>query len=149
MTTSRPSLAGFLTFIRTVMGIGANELPDSNPVIAMAYDVALEIVNPAICEVSGLMYSLAVYNLGGSNVAYYAQDQPGKTFFFDLRKRLKIGIFVAGVVQSTADEGSATTLAVPDSLKNLSITDLQNLRDPWGIAYLGIAQKFGQQWGLT
>jgi len=91
MPQLQPTLAGFLTFVRTTMGIGTAILPDNSPVIGMAFAVALAIVNPSLQSVSipqfdstgaqlnggGLsVYALAVYNLAGDNLLNYAQDLP-------------------------------------------------------------------------
>ena len=61
-----PSLAGFITFLRNVVGITPTVLPDNSAVIPMAYDVALAIVNLSLALTP--IYALAVYNLGTDNV---------------------------------------------------------------------------------
>ena len=78
--TGQPSIAGFTTFIRNVMGIGANYLPDSSPSIQHAYDYAINTVNLDLAcapsqPTSWGPYQLAVYNLGGHVLIEFAQDQ--------------------------------------------------------------------------
>src|SRR5579862_4784652 len=83
----QPTLAGFLTFIRNVMGISTTILPDSSPVIGMAFAVALAIANDALQTVavpqfdstgaslnSGgySIYAFMVYNLAADNLINYA-----------------------------------------------------------------------------
>jgi hypothetical protein len=69
-----PTLAGFTQFVQNVMGVGIGYLPPTSPSLVAAYNVALQIVNPAIQQVSCEMYDLAVYNLGGDNLINYATD---------------------------------------------------------------------------
>lgn len=70
-----PTLAGFLAWIRTVMGITANYLPDAAPVITTAYNVAVSIANSQIAQIDQSIYALMVYNLAGDNLLNYAPDQ--------------------------------------------------------------------------
>ena len=150
-----PTLAGFQDFITSVMGINALYLPPDALVIGYAFAVALAIVNP---ELRGIpphcwmptpgvpqisIYAIAVYNLAGSNVINFAQDQPGRTYFRKKRKELDINSWQAGVVASTADSSTSTALLNPEFMKGLTLENLQQLKDPWGRAYLGIAQAYG------
>ena len=92
----------------------------------------------------------AVYNLGVDIIYNVAQDQVGQTFFAAARKTWNIYGFVSGVISNANDEGTGASLVVPDSLSQLSLADLQNLRTPWGRAYLAIAQKWGPDlFGIT
>jgi hypothetical protein len=139
------------------MGIDPLVLPTNSPVIGWAFQVAMMIVNPDLATVATAygtvpatsLYELAVYNLAGDNLVNYAPDQPGRTYFADLRASLNLNAFTAGVVTTAADQNTSDSLAVPDSLKNLTIADLQNLKTPWGRAYLAIAQRYGTLWGLS
>ena len=144
-----PNLADFLTFIRVEMGISTTYLPDDSPAITMAYNVAIEIVNPIINVLSPTMYTLAVYNLAGDNVINFAQDQTGQTFFADLRKSWNLIGFVGGIIQYTADESTSQSMAVPDSAKMFTLANLQQLKTPYGRQYLQIAQSYGYNWGLS
>lgn len=144
-----PTIAGFTDFIRNVMGISTVNLPDDSVYIRYAFDVAIEVVNMQLQLASPVMYTLAVYNLAGDNLINYAPDQPGQTYFSDIRKTFNITAFVAGVVQSASDEGTSDSLLVPDAFRGLTMSDLQNLKTPYGRQYLGIAQRYGTIWGLT
>lgn len=150
----QPTVAGFLSFIRLQMGISATVLPDDSVYIGWAYAVAVEIVNLEISCISKLMYALAVYNLAGDNLVNYAQDNPDltppdNTFFADLRTAWDITGFVAGVIQSSADVTTSESLLVPDFMQGLTMADLQNLKTPYGRAYLAIAQRTGTIWGVS
>ena len=173
-----PTLAGFLAFIRSEMGINSTVLPDSTPAIGWAFSVAMAIVNPdlAAAGFNGPAYmpppstigggaqnisifTLAVYNLAGDNLINYAPDvpdapdvpgsDPAAPYFQYLRNKFGITNFVAGVVASTGDQGSSVSLQVPEALKNLTLADLQYLKTPYGRQYLAFAQRYGTLWGLT
>ena len=132
------------------MGIDSTNLPSNSPSINFSFCVAVDIVNRAIQQVAPLLYNMAVYNLAGSNLINFANDIPGGNYFENLRARWKLDSFVAGVVLSAADQGTSDSLTTPESLGQLSLSDLQNLRDPYGRFYLQIAQKYGPaMWGLT
>jgi hypothetical protein len=144
-----PTPAGFMDFIANVMGIGSDVLDPANPVIQMAFNVALAIVSTQLA-VSPLIYELAVYNLAGDRLVNYAQDISGQTYFADLRASFGLNTpFLAGLPQSAADQGTSASLVVPDFMKTLTIGDLQKLRTPWGATYLGFAQEIGPLWGLS
>jgi len=152
-----PTIAGFQDFITNVMGINPLLLPSNSPAIEWAYANALMIVSPTLAIVgtpynSPLqtnLYIEAVYNLGGDNLINYAPDQPGRTYFADLRRSMNITSFAAGLVQSASDNSTSDTLAIPDALKNLTISQLQNMKTPWGRRYLAIAQTYGTMWGVA
>ena len=156
-----PTQAGFLLFVRNQMQITTTVLPDNNEAISTSFQVAMEIVNQTINLVSPVIYTLMVYNLGGSNIINFAVDAPGAsvfktdgngityTFFEWWRKFFGCSSFIGGTIASTSDEGTSESLNVPDGLKNLTIADLQYLKDPWGRQYLAFAQRYGTGWGLT
>jgi len=81
-----------------------------------------------------------VYNLAGDQLINYASDVPPSTFFADMRASLNINAFVSGVLSSQADATTSSTVAVPQSLNQLTLGDLQNLKTPWGRVYLSLAQ---------
>lgn len=156
-----PTQAGFLEFVREVMGITTEQLPDSSITLTLAFDVAIAIVNTAINCASPLLYTVAVYNLGGSNVLNYAQDPmpvvpypPNSDskvgFFAYTRAQYNMLAFVSGVIQSASDESTAESMVVMDAAKGFTIANLQQLKDPYGRQYLMIAQDYGPNvWGLS
>ncbi len=167
MPITHPSLAGFEVFVRTIMRIDPVYLPVDDPTTEYAYEAALSMVNPALAGWSGgrcfyypgqpaqaqgttmTIYARAVYNLGGSNLVNYAQDQEGRPFFEDLRAKLGINKFQMGIVSGTSDGGTATSLLNPEFMRELTLANLQQLKDPWGRAYLAIAQDYGSLWGIS
>jgi len=144
-----PTLADYLTFIRNVMGIPSSALPDNSPVITMSFDVALEIVNLTLNQMSSVIYTLAVYNLAGDNLINFAPDQPGSDYFSTVRTSFNSTGFMAGVVGASEDEATSQTLLTPEAMKGLTLADLQNLKTPWGRQYLAFAQSYGTLWGIT
>ena len=153
------TLAGFIVFIRTQMGISTMVLPDTDPAIEMAYCVARDIANPAVACVSPLIYSLMVYNLGGSNLIEFAQDQPGAPmvagssppapYFVYLRTKWNLNDLISGVISASSDEGTSQSLVVQDAAAGFSVADLQYLKTPYGRTYLSYAQRYGANFGLT
>jgi hypothetical protein len=137
-------------FVRGQMGITSIYLPDGSPFFDWAYAVASAIVNLDMQMTPAPIYTLAVYNLAGSNLINYAQDQSGQTYFASLRSQFNIGAFVPGVVSSAGDVSTSAGLVVPDWAQNLQISDLQLLKDPYGRQYLALAQKYGPTiWDLS
>ena len=172
MTTPQPTLAGFTAFVRNVMGISVTVLPDGSPVIAFALSVALGVVNPqlaAACipqsDAAGVqlntggftVYVLAVYNLAGSNLLSYAQDQPNAAiyknklqFFAYFRWKWNINSFVPGVIDSSSDESTSEHMVVQEAAKSFTLANLQQLKDPFGRQYLALAQSYGPtSWGIS
>lgn len=144
-----PNVTDFTTFLRTVVGINVDYLPDGSADITNAFDIAMYWVSPRLCLIPGNLYSLAVYNLGADFVITYAQDQAGRTYFFDLRKSLGISLFMPGVITGTSDTSTAQSILNPEMFKNLTLGDLQNLKTIYGRAYLNIAQQQGTLWGMS
>lgn len=166
MSVTSPTQAGFLTFIRNVMGISAVILPDDSGVIPFAYAVALATVNPQLACVCiptvppTSIYALAVYNLAGDRLLNYAQDLPNAPpvdgsdpptpFFRWYRSQQDMTQYVSGTVQSTHDESTGVAMVVPDFASSLTIGDLANLKTPYGQQYLAFAQDFGPElWGIS
>ena len=53
------------------------------------------------------------------------------------------------MITASNDETTGETLVVMDAAKGFTLSNLQNLKTPWGRTYLGFAQQFGTLWGLT
>lgn len=75
----RPTIEGFTIFVRNVMGIPANYLPDDSPSLRHSLDHAIDVVNFDLAQMwsrrsSWSPYVQAVYNLGGHVLIEYAQD---------------------------------------------------------------------------
>lgn len=148
-----PTLAGFIAFVRAI-NITVVNLPDNSVWLIYAFNVAMAVVNTALTRVpvgvSGTsVYTLAVYNLAASNLIEFAHDQQGLCFFEDLRKKWNMNSFVAGVINSSSDEGTSQSVTVPEAFETLTLADLQYLKNPYGRQYLAFAQRFGTLWNLA
>lgn len=144
-----PTLAGYLDYLRNIVGITTTYLPNNSPVIASSYDIAIEIVNLQLADISSNIYTLCVYNLATDNLINFAQDQPGQCYFVDLRASFKINNFVPGVITESHDESTGQSLLNPEFMKNLTMSNLQMLKTPYGRNYMGFAQSYGTLWGST
>lgn len=131
------------------MGVSTTVLPDGSEYLVWAYDIARDTVSHMIQRASPTLYLVAVYSLAGDVLINIAQDVAGQTFFACLRRDWGINDFVSGVISASSDESTSESLLVPDAFKNLTLSDLQNLKTPYGRAYLAIAQKIGTLWGLS
>ena len=139
------SLSGFIEFVRTDMGITADQVPDDSASLSMAYNAAIQWVNSDILAVMPDLYGIAVYNLAASFLVNYGTESVLST----LRQKLGLNNLKSGVIDSASDNATSASRFVPDFFKNLSLADLQMLADPWGRRYLMIAQQFGSLWGLS
>lgn len=163
----RPSLEGYTAWLYPITGITPAALPPDSPWLGYAYGTALFTVNPQLILVRGPFFTQAVYNLAADLQVQWTPDvdppvfyptpwpaqgdgDPQQLKFFEyLRKQYDVNGFVPGVVEATADEGTSTSLKVPDNFDTLTIDQLQNLKTPWGRVYLGYAMKAGTLWGLS
>lgn len=153
------TLGGFTAWVYSAMGVPQAALPENSPWIEYAYAVACATVNLQLSAVPGPIYLLAVYNLGGDRLVNWAQDQPGVLYPADnpkglgywayLRQQYGVNTFVAGVINSSSDEGTSESLTVPAVFESLLPGQLQNLDTPWGRAYLGFAASINSAWGIS
>ena len=152
-----PTLAGFLQWVREIMAVPVSVLPDDAPIITYAYETALAVTNYWLACIPGPIYMYAVYNLGGDNLINFAPDNPNasppppnaKTYWADLRVAFGINNFVAGVVQSTGDQGTNSSYQVIKGAETFTLADLQHLKTPYGRQYLAWAMQYGTLWGLS
>lgn len=156
MSQTKPTQAGFIVWAETAMGISPDILPADSVWFIYAYDVALEIVDPAFCQVSPTIYTLMVYNLAGSNLINFAQDPPDapdykneQPYFEYFRQKWNLLGPISGVISTAADQGSSSGIEVPQALKDLTLADLQYFQNPYGRTYLAFAQRQGSLWGLS
>lgn len=158
--TDDPTYQGYQNFLQYVVGVPPEQMPTPvTPVdmVQFSYDFALNMtywwlmcVPSQVTSMS--IYATAVYNLGADTLVNYAPDIPGSddpTYWSDLRSSFNINTFTAGVVNFSSDQSTSQGTAVPDSLKQLTLGDLQNLKTPWGRMYLSLAQNIGTLWGMT
>lgn len=149
MSISPISQTEFVAFIRFPVNIPPIILPDTDASIPFAYQMAVDTVHLGFLRVSSGMYKRAVYNLGVDILINVAQDQPNRNELKEKRNEYKIHGFVPGVISTSSNAGTAESLVNPEIFKGFQLGDLQNLKTPWGRAYLAIASSVGTNWGLT
>jgi len=146
-----PNLPDYILFVQDVMAISPLFLPADSPFLGYAFNRALGLVISMPC--GGIDYTLAVYNCAGHIQIVTTPDRAGRTqeagSFTVMRQQFGLLKPSYGVVSSTYDNGTSTSLAVPDALAQLTIGDLGFMLTPWGRDYLSYAQDFGGIWGLS
>lgn len=148
MADTTPTLAGFTAYVRAIP-FDSSAIPDDDPGFQIALSIALAWTPKTLNSIDPILYTYTVYEWGTSVMIARQPDQPNSAFFQQLRAGFKTDNFVAGVVQSAADQGTSDALAVGDALKNLSLINLQRLSDPWGRRALAACMALGPLWGLT
>lgn len=149
MADTTPTLDGFTTFCRTIAGITTDVMPDGDPGFDRAFSIAQGMVPCEMNLLDSTIFTDCTYCWGVSVLVQFQQDQPGETFFADMRSAYGVNNLVPGVISSTADEATSTSLTVGRSLSNLSLTDLQRIKDPFGRQAIAYLMDLGTSWGLT
>lgn len=99
---------------------------------------------------AGIGYTLAVYNCAGHIQIRITPDEDGRTFFKESRATFGMLKMSVGLVQATSNVDTSSTFAVPDSLKQLTLSDLGFMTTPWGRDFLSYNQDYGPSvWGLS
>lgn len=149
MAETIPTLAGFVTFCRDIAGITPEVMPDADAGFDRAFSIAQGMIPLELCQLSPVIFTDCTYCWGVSVLVQFQQDQPGETFFSDMRSAYGVNNLVPGVISATSDEGTATSLTVGKSLANLSLTDLQRIKDPFGRQAIAYLMELGTSWGLS
>ena len=147
--TSPPTLAGFVAWSQAVMGLNSVVISPTDQGYAYAFQIALDIVPKDFANTVPDIYTLTVYNWGGSQLIQWQQDYAGQTFFADARQAYGMNNFVAGVISSASDVSTSETLTIGKGLQNLQLLDLQAIKNPYGRQALAFMQTIGTLWGLT
>lgn len=146
---SPPSLNGFIAWAKWAMGIPTTAMAPDDPGWLYAFTVAQDLVPTDLASGLPDIYTLTVYNFGGSLLIQWQQDYPGQTFWEDARKQFGVSSFTAGVIESASDVTTSESLAIGEGLKNLTLMDLQRIKDPYGRQALAYMQALGTCWGLS
>lgn len=143
-----PNIGDFMLFLQDSMEIPPSAIPASNTWPQYALNRALNLVL-SIPTVSALEYTLAVYNCAGHIFLRITPDNPNICYLKEVRAQFALLKFVAGVIESTSDESTSSSAAVPEGLRNLTVGDLNFILTPWGREYLSFQQDFGDIAGLS
>ncbi|TQN80993.1 UNVERIFIED_ORG: hypothetical protein FHU00_0372 [Citrobacter freundii] len=142
----RPTLDGFIRFVRGEMGVPVHAISDDNPTLECCFRSAMELIpHDQGLERLPIIYTHTVYNAAASLLLNYA---PGP-WFAGLRKKLGLGKPVYGLVNSAADQGTSGSVTISDALSNLTLLDLQMLQDPYGRQVVAVLMQMGSVWGYT
>lgn len=119
-----------------------------SPYVGWALNYAIQVALPGPGIGAGLsgfagQYILAVYNLALHQLLKIGQDQPNQSFFTQIQAQYKIGKLIPGVVMASGDQATSETLVVPEFFKNLTLSELDLVKTPYGREYLGYAQMYG------
>lgn len=144
-----PTLEGFKTFVRDIMQVPGGAVPPDG-VLNMVFRLANDLVIRDLRLIDGSLYTDCVYNLAASYLLKFAQDTANSTppgYWAGVREKLGMNSGTVGLIQSSSDNGTSQSWMIPDSLKNLSLADLDAMRNPYGRFYLSIMQQYGSVWG--
>lgn len=147
---ANPTLAGFTTYLRVIVQVPAEVLAAAATVtsIADAYQFSVATVNKALQAVPPV-YAGAVYNLATDFFLTWCPDTTPSTWLADLRKEMGLLNFVPGPLSGSSDESTSQQISNPEFMKGFTMGDLQQLKTPYGRAYMAAAQKYGTLWGMN
>jgi len=145
VTPNTPNLPDFLTFLAGVQ-IPVSALPADSPYPGYAFAQAMGLTIPAPSSFPAqVLYSLAVYN-GATHILFsIAPDQPEQSYFANARGKDGYGIVIpsTGLVSASADQGTSSSLAVPEWAKELTVGQLSFMKTDWGRVWLQWTQSYG------
>jgi hypothetical protein len=144
-----PTIGGFENFLYNVVAVPAAALPTGSLGTTIAYGMAFDLIPCELNIISPDAYTICVYNLALDNLITFVGDQPGQNYFVNLRQQYGLVKFQPGVVQSTSDDSTSTSLMVPDVFKDMSLSDLQYLKTPYGRLVMSYLMKLGPAWGMS
>ncbi len=142
-TWNGTSLTGTVSIAPTVAITGLSSVSVLSQYLQWAFTHATSVTLIPPGDMPPILYVLACYNVGMHQLLKIAQDQSGQSFFQSQRTSYSLLSFVAGPVISSQDNGTGQTLAEPEFLKGLTVSDLDLLKTPWGREYLSYSQQYG------
>jgi hypothetical protein len=152
-----PTVAGFVVFAQNVMGVPGADMP-TNDQMQQALDYAsfwvpTDFQNYALPPTLSLNtnspYVACVYNWAASLLIQFQPDAAGQNFFSTARTSYGIGTWVPGPISSVSNEATSQSMELGDGMKNLTFTDMQRAKDPYGRQALEFLQSIGTLWGLS
>ena len=137
-----PNQADFTTFVYN-QGVSTSALPTTSDYLTWAFNYAFNIALEVGSDMPGIVYSIAVYNLGFHQLLTITPDQNGQNYFTQARQSFNLLGFVAGVISGSSDEGTSQTIQTAEWMNTMTLSSLGLLKTPWGRAYLEYAQQYG------
>jgi hypothetical protein len=153
-----PTFAGFQWFVQVYMAVPPQAMPDIT-VLQACFDQAENLAYYGLQTIpsqptSPSIYAFAVYNLAAAILAQVAMDDPNapppyNTYWANLQQQAGLNNFVAGLINSAADQGTSDGLYILPQLAGMTLFNLQLTKTPWGQQYLVFSGQWGMIWGLT
>jgi hypothetical protein len=144
-----PTVDGLVTFGQDVAGIDVEVMPADDPGWADALTFAQANVPRVLNRVNPVIYTSAVYNWAISLIIQYQSDQEGQNFFALARKGFGVNNWLPGPVDAASDNGTSQHTSLGKGMQNLTFSDMQRAKDPYGRQALAYMQDLGNLWGLT
>lgn len=150
--TPIPIATGTYTITTLAVGTATPPTVDASlsPWIGFAFNrgLALTLVVPGT---DASDYVHVVYCCAAHIQLEITPDLAGQTYFATAagQQGFALSSSIAGVVAGASDQGTSSSVTVPDAMRNLTFQDLQFSKTPWGRTWLGWGQDFGAPWGLT
>lgn len=146
-----PSLQAFTAWIYGVMGVPLSALPEDSMVIPLVYEETREWLAPLspYFSESPATWRVLFFNLGGHFLIGQAPDVEGSYFFEGKREEFNFYNTTAGVVSSTSDESTSVSMVVSPAMANLTLGNLEMMKDPYGKKALSILMELGPLWGIS
>jgi hypothetical protein len=154
-----PNLPDFQVWVGAAMGIPQGVL---TAITQQTYEECFNeaysmVLWPEFASVPGppgaiSIWSLAVYNYGGALMVLYAPDEANQdppTYWADLRQQYGLPTVAMGITTSASDQGTSTSLQVPEFVNKMLMDDLMLKQTPWGQRYLAYADSWGTVWGIS
>jgi hypothetical protein len=66
-----------------------------------------------------------------------------------LRQQYGLPTVAIGITTSASDQGTSTSLQVPEFVNKMLMDDLMLKQTPWGQRYLAYADSWGTVWGIS
>ena len=150
-TSPSPNVLDLSTVLNTEVGIPNTILTTIGTQLTAALAYAMHWTYRRLALIDNAIYLRAVYCLAVDRLLLFGRDPANKssTVFADLRKSMSLESFQPGVIASSGDDGTTQSFEVAESLRLLTMPDLQNMKTRWGREYLGYAQQAAPIWGLS
>lgn len=148
--TLRPTPDGFIRFVRGVMGVPDAAIADDDPMLECCFCSAQMLIPKHMgLECLPIIYTNTVYNAAASMLLNHAIDIPPGNYFASMRKNLKLGQLVTGLMSSASDQGTSGAIVIGEALSNMTLADLGMMQDPYGRQVVAVLMEMGPPWGYT
>ena len=136
------NIVDFLAFLANTVQIPSAALPGTSVWPGYALQQAISLTPLAG---AGILDTLAVYNCATHLLFVITPDVAGQNYFATQRSAKGFNLIQpsTGLVSSSSDESTSTSLATPDWARRMTPAQLQMMKTPWGREYLSHIQSYG------